>query len=472
MKVTVPMFANRSLSVNKRLYLILLVGLLLRVFDMVNAVIIERDGIAYARMGENFARGAFREALSSVFSPFYPLVIALFHLLIPDIELAGRIVSLVFGVLLIYVCFLFLKRLLDDKKALVGAFFVAIHPYLVRYSAQVLSESLATFLFAATIYLFYKGWLERDVKAIGLSGFFLALTYLTRPEYLIFYVPLVLILVQQKRFRHIVPLVLSFVVFAFLYALYMRVETGMWMLTKKALLNPFVSLPVFFGNVPIVVVHLLEAFFPPFVILLFLGFKKMNASYRNLALSVVVFHVVSLAYISHSTKRYSVEFVPVLMPFAVQGLDVVREYCKKFRFRKTLYYAVWVLVIASSLFHGLAIMHRGKALHKEAGLFMRSFDKGSTIASTRPYVSFYAGGKWVHISVDSPDVSSPRDLLCSAMRKGAMYFVFDETMQQNSPVLGAYLSKLSMIKEIRQGNDFVAIYGLKGDDCVLERDIK
>ena len=466
------MFAKGSLSINKRFYLILLVGLLLRAFDVVNAVIIERDGITYALMGENFTRGAFKEALSGVFPPFYPLMIGFFHFLVPDIELAGRLVSLVFGVLLIYMCFLFFKRFLDEKKALIGALFVAIHPYLVKYSAQVLSESLAIFLFTVTIYLFYKGWLDSDVKAIGLSGFFLALTYLTRPEYVVFYIPLALILLKEKRFRHTMALVLSFLVLAFLYVLYMRFETGAWILTKKALLNPFVSLPVFFTNVPDVAGHLLEVLFPPFVILLFLGFKRMNASYRNLALFLVFFHVFSLAWICHSTKRYSVEFVGALLPFAVVGLDVVRGWCERFRCRKILYFTAWALIIGSSLSQGLTVLHRDKALHKEAGLFMRSFDKGSTIASTRPYMSFYSRGKWVYISVDSPDVSSPPDLLCSATRKGAAYFVFDETMQQNSPMLGAYLSRLSMVKEIRQGNDFVVIYRLRGNDCVPERDIK
>lgn len=466
------MVFDKNWSINKRLCLILLLGVVLRVFDLVNAAIIERDGIAYARMAEDFGRGYFKEAMSSVFPPGYPLVIAFFHLLIPDVELAGRIVSLVFGILLVYICFLFLRSLIDEKKALVGAFFVAIHPYLVRYSAQVLSESLATFLFVAAVYFFYRGWLEKDVKAIGLSGFLFAVTYLTRPEYLIYYVSLTLILVKEKRFRHIVPLLLSFVVLAFLYGLYLRIDTGMWIVSRKALLNPFVSFPAFLGNLPVVTVHLLEALFPPFVLLLFLGFMRMNRMYRQLLISLVIVHVLSLAYISHSTKRYSVEFVPLLLPCAVHGLDVVREYCEKLRPRRMLHYTIWLIVIGSSLFHGLTILHSDKVLHKEAGLFIRTYDKGSTIASTRPYVSFYGGGKWVYISVDSPDFSSPPDLLCNATRKGAAYFVFDETMQQNSPMLGAYLSRLSMVKEIRQGNDFIAIYGLKGNECVRERDIK
>lgn len=450
----------RNTSVSLRLSVIVLLGFLLRIFDLINASVIEMDGIAYARMGENFAKGAFKEALSSVFSPCYPIVIGFFHLFIPDIELAGRLVSLIFGILLIYVCFLFFKQLLDERKALTGAFFVAIHPYFVRYSAQVLSESLAIFLFTVTVYLFYKGWLKNNVKAIGLSGFFLALTYLTRPEYVIFYVPFGLILLKEKRFRHIAPLILPFVVLAFLYMLHMRIETGMWILTKKALLNPFVSLPVFFKNVPVVTVHLLEALFPPFVVLLFLGFKGINASYRNLSILLIFFHVFSLAFICHSTKRYSVEFVPLLLPFAVQGLDVVRGYCGRFRSRKILYRAAWILVIGFSLFQGLTVLHRDKTLHKEAGLFIRNLDKGTTIASARPWVAFYAEGAWVQVLTDGPGRTSAAGVLAQAREGHARYFIFDETMQKESPMLEADLSRLPVVKEIRHDKHFLIIYGL------------
>src|SRR5208283_1474018 len=119
------------------------------------------DGISYATMAEQFSKGLFGQALGSVFPPFYPLFIALFHFAIPDVELAGRLVSLVFGMVTIYVSFLFARRLLhDETKAAWVAFLLAFQPYLVRYSGAVLSESIAVFLFAVTVFAFYVGWRE------------------------------------------------------------------------------------------------------------------------------------------------------------------------------------------------------------------------------------------------------------------------------------------------------------------------
>ena len=188
--MAVPVFPRIRLPINTRLYLIIFFGLLLRLYDLAGASVVEWDGITYALMGESFAKGASKEALSGVFPPVYPLVIGFFHLFVPDVEREGKLVSLVFGILLTYLCFFFLKGLLDEKGALIGAFLVAIHPCLVKFSAQLLSESLAIFLFAVTVYFFFKSRLKGDGRAIGLSGVFLALTYLARPEYVILTCPL------------------------------------------------------------------------------------------------------------------------------------------------------------------------------------------------------------------------------------------------------------------------------------------
>ena len=153
------------------LILILLLGFGVRSLDIVNARAIEMDGVSYAQIAEHFANGAFSEALKNVFPPFYPFVIALFHLVIPDLEMAGRLVSLACGLLLICGSYLALRRFLGAEKALWGAFFIAIHPYLARYSAQVLSDSLATLLFAATVFFFYVGYTEKSGWRIALSGF-------------------------------------------------------------------------------------------------------------------------------------------------------------------------------------------------------------------------------------------------------------------------------------------------------------
>lgn len=222
---------------------ILFLGLAVRTYIVATSPAIELDGIGYATMAEQFAKGQFGRALGSVFPPVYPLFTALLHLAIPDVELAGRLVSLVFGILLIYASFLFARKLLhDDGKALWVAFLLALQPYLIRYSGQVLSESCATLLFSVTVFFFYVGWRAERRGFIAASGLCLTLTYLTRPEYLIFYAPLVLLLLTKRRISDILLLLVPFLVLGLFYIGYLRIETGLWIVSKKATLSPFVSL--------------------------------------------------------------------------------------------------------------------------------------------------------------------------------------------------------------------------------------
>jgi 4-amino-4-deoxy-L-arabinose transferase-like glycosyltransferase len=121
---------NSEMLPRVRLYLglIFIFGLALRLFDLIQATAMEMDGAAYARIADHFVHGAFGQALHDVFSPFYPVFIGITYFLIPDLEVAGRCVSLLFGMLLICLCYVFFKRMLGEKKALYGAFFVAAHP--------------------------------------------------------------------------------------------------------------------------------------------------------------------------------------------------------------------------------------------------------------------------------------------------------------------------------------------------------
>ena len=154
------------------IYHIICLGLLLRVVGLIQTGYIRVDGTIYVKIGESFSRGAFAEAFRGAFPPVYPFFIGLFHLLIPDLELAGNLVSFVFGVILIYIVFVFVKKFFGSQYALVASFFVAIHPFLVRNSVTVLSESVATFLFALSVFFYYRGWIEDRSGDVALSGIF------------------------------------------------------------------------------------------------------------------------------------------------------------------------------------------------------------------------------------------------------------------------------------------------------------
>lgn len=457
--------ANQTVSHGRRyLFFILLVGLVVRLINILATYssAIQLDGISYALIAEAIARGAFGEAVRAVFPPFYPLFIALAHFFVGDWELAGRVASLVFGLLLIYVSYLFFKRLLGEKKALYGAFILAIHPYLVRYSGQVLSESLATLLFTITVFFFYRGWVEEKGTYLGMSGCFLGLTYLTRPEYLVYYAPFALLLVGRKRFLHTLLFFLAFVFLALVYIMYLRLETGVWMISGKMIHSPFVPLSAAVTNIPAVIYHFLAAIFPPFLLLLLMGFRSVDVRFRTMSILLVIFHILSLSLVGHSTRRYSVEFVPFLALFVAEGIPVFLSFVGRFRYRVAVAFGVCILFVCLPLTQTISF-HEGRGLQKSAGLFLLRNDPGSRIAARLPIESFYAKGSWINLEASCTNLQECNGLLDSLSSQGVKYMVLDDRITKGCPHIKDCLRGLPCIADFSDNKSYVRVYRLKNE---------
>ncbi|OPY71209.1 MAG: hypothetical protein A4E63_01626 [Syntrophorhabdus sp. PtaU1.Bin050] len=447
---------------NRYLLFILLVGLAVRLMNVLTASAIEMDGISYALIAEAIARGAFGEAVKAVFPPFYPLFVAITHFFVGDWELAGRVVSLVFGLLIIYVSYRFFKRLLGERKALYGAFILAIHPYLARYSGQVLSESLATLLFTVTVFFFYRGWAEEKGTYVGMSGCFLGLTYLTRPEYLVYYAPFALLLVSRKRFFHTCLFFLMFVLLALAYIVYLRFETGFWMISGKMTRLPFVPLAVAVTNIPAVTYHLLAAIFPPFLLLLAMGFMRVDAHFRSMSVLLVVFHVLSLSLVSHSTRRYSVEFFPFLTLFVAEGIPVFLAFVGRFRYRLTVAFGIFLFFVCLPLTQAISV-NEGRGLHKKAGLFLLREDPGSRIAARLPIESFYSTGSWTNLEDSCTSFQECNGLLESLNGQAIKYAVSDDRIAKECPRLEKCLRGFSCVADFSDSKGYVRVYRLKNE---------
>jgi 4-amino-4-deoxy-L-arabinose transferase-like glycosyltransferase len=448
-------------------------GALLRAIGFVTDYVIKLDGTTYAWIGESFAKGDFAQGLRGVFPPVFPILIGLFHSAIPDIELAGRLVSYIFGVLIICVCFIFTKRFLDEKQALWSSFFVAIHPYLVKSSSEVLTESVATFLFLMAIFLFYKGWLEDRGTDVALSGIMLGLTYLTRPEYIVFFVPMSLLLLWKKRFVHTIIFICCFFPLVISYIYYMKLETGFFVVSKKAILAktqpagsshhsylmPFLPFALVIKYIPYVALNFIKAQFIPFFVLAIVGFRAMNKRYRILVLSLIAVHILSIATISHSTERFSIEFVPLTLPFAAMGLGIFSNFMQNYKNGRLLYISVLAIIILSSLILGYSAQNRGRMLQKQAGLFLREIDPGKVIASRLPIVPFYSRGTWIVLPIRG-DCSKFID---TARNNKAKYFILDDVLEEEIKWSKECRKILQPFNEIRLGHDFVTINRLKDE---------
>lgn len=451
---------------DERKYLIAAIccGLVLRLLALLSQAAIEMDGINYATMADQFLHGFFREALSNVFSPMYPAVIALFHLVVPDVELAGRLASVVFGILLIFLCFFFSKRLVkSETKAVWLVFLLALHPYLIRYSGQVLSESVATFLFTLTVFSFYIGWQEQKNSAVGLAGFCLVLTYLARPEYLVFYAPFVLLLAREKRIGGILVLFLPFLILGSIYILYLHAQTGLWIISNKVTTSPFVSLRTFFVNIPLVVYEFFVAMFFPFLFFAFFGFGRLNGAYKLLLLILIPFHILSLASVGHATKRYSVEFIPLVMIAAAEGIPVVRSYLRRFFPNRAVNSLMVGVMVVAGVFQSFTPFRHDRALIKEAGLFLRSYDPGRVVAARLPIAAFYGKSTNVNLPSVLPEKAGPEEISRILSEREVRYVIVDEQTDKEFPNLSAYLSGRGVLREFRARDLSLRIYRVSNE---------
>ena len=425
------------------LTLLVFIGLIPRIIDIINSSGIELDGVFYALAAEHFSRGEFREALNNVFPPLYPFLFGLSHLFIGDLEFAGRFTSIFVGILLILLCYFSIKKMYGERYGLYMAFFVAIHPYLVRFSAQVLSESTAIFIFTLSIFLFYWGWTEEKIFYIALSGICLGLTYLTRPEYIVYPAPLSLVLLFRKRFKGFFVFLVCFFIVAFPYILYLKSDTGLWVISKKAILAkqqetpthsvhsylfpvlPFLNV---FKNIPSVVYHFFEAVFPPYIILCLFGITGVDRRFRIIALLLFLFHVLTISFITSSTRRFSVEFIPITFVFCVCGLAKIEKYLETFRRRYLVFFVIIFVVLASSVYQGIISQDSGRILNKKAGLFMKTYDPEKKIASRIPLVPFYSKGEWVNIVEEIKAAKDCNGLMDTLKKMGVKYIVVDEVL--------------------------------------------
>ncbi len=453
---------------------LVIAGLSIRVINLLMISAIEIDGIGYANAGALFSAGEFVSALRGMRVPFYPALIGLVHLFIPDAELAGRLVSLTFGVLLIPFCYFFVKRFFGTRTALYAAAAIAFSPYLARYSAAVLSESTATFFFSAAVFSFYRGWTDKQPPYMALSGILLTCTYMTRSEYIIYFGPFLLLLFLHKDRRHNVPAFLAFsalIVVAFL--VYIRIDTGFWVIDRRMLLiqskqisGPstlaHISMNVPFGralmNLPEVIVNFCDAVFIPFILLALIGAKKAGTRYCLLLTSLVAIHFVGRSFMPYSTPRYSVEFVPLIVVPAAIGADLIQSTLQNSRLRIPVM-VLGTLILILGLFMGMEDHNPGRSLERKAGKYLHERNVRA-VASRLPIIPYYARSTWVHLGGSGGKQPGCPELKERLLRMQADYVALDDRMQVDLPAIKRCLNLSEPETAFSDSGDFIYLYRL------------
>ena len=160
------------------------------------------DRDAYFMLGRNIAStGKFIDADGhfTAFRPvLYPTALAAVIKILGTSAVGIFALNALLGSISVFCVYLITKRLIGPAAAALAAAAVAIEPYLVLISADVMSESLFIPLGLLVIY-FVLAADDRSKSGAVLAGVFLALLVLCRPEGIVFIVPALIGFLALKK---------------------------------------------------------------------------------------------------------------------------------------------------------------------------------------------------------------------------------------------------------------------------------
>ncbi|KAA3613230.1 MAG: hypothetical protein D8M58_13065 [Calditrichaeota bacterium] len=234
---------KQYLKPDKFLLIILAVALILRLYFIISFDYISPDGTQYATLGYNLVHEFKYESNGAHFPdiiqpPLYPLLLGLVSILFSSI-MAGKIVSLIFGILLVLLVYHFVRSLKPEGNlAYFAALLIAVHPGLIAVSSQVATESLYLFLMMS---IFVQGWFlinNPTIKNTIALAFLYVLAFMTRPEALLFFIVFifiqaVLLFMKRMPVKLLFTNLIIFALGASFYGISVSQELGYFSISPK-----------------------------------------------------------------------------------------------------------------------------------------------------------------------------------------------------------------------------------------------
>ena len=407
--------------------------------------VIQPDGIVYLAVAKQFQ--ATGSPFDPLFHPVYPMCIALAHPLIGDWEMAGRLVSAFFGALVILPAYALARGIVGRQAALLAAVFTAVHPRLVQNSASVLCEATYTFFLVSGVLAAHRGLGDGPRALVPFAGLCLGLSYLVRPEGVLYLVGLVLValfmvVTGRDRAGAVLPWVgAAVVVFAIVVAPYVWYLAEVWgHITLSGKIDHNLPLSTGAATAPSPLpIRVLENVFvfqkyalPDLLpwILLLLTLPGMLARGRTpgwldregLLIAAALPPFASLAL--HVESRIFLPILPFILPFAAVGTLWVAVTLTDGRSggRWSVAIALAVaLVLLPWTFQPILRPDAGAALYRQAARWVAETQpRDAVLLDRKPLVAFYSDRRWVPLPQIGPD-----ELLAVARHAGARLVVLD-----------------------------------------------
>ena len=464
------------------LTILILVSLLLTIYLFSRTYVISLDGVSqYIPMAKVFASGFFKDAVRFTGQqPLYSFLIALLSRLVPDFEIAGKLISSFFGIMVIFPVYFLGKRIFDRKVAFLSVFLLVIHPYVRRFSADVLKESLYLFLLAASIWFSLRTFEKEKIYPYIFIPFLSAMAYLIRPDGVEILLVVFFYILFVKKFSApgrkwvvILFLLLASCVLLFPYLFHLREIAGEWTLSKAKSIVGILGWGVTKGEISLITkviyslkklnLEIFAIYHPLFIFLLALGLlRKIFFHFKNeekfLIFFFVLHYLVLFLMIFNLTEWRSGEKVQEYMvsgrhvlPLLIisiywvgEGFFTVYQWIfKKIESGNLLHHleskkkstivfvALLVLLLIIVLPKTLKPQRYERLPEKWAGIWIKSQSgKGMIIFTTAPRVAYYADGNFEYINFNKDKFDQ---IKVSMAEKKALYLAIRGREVANLP---------------------------------------
>lgn len=479
----------------------LIVAGLLRLPILFVPGVIHNDSYEYIRAAKSMLHG---DWVGGVAPPAYSFCIMVLKGITGDYELAGVLVSWIFGVLVVIPVYYLAKKVFDERIGVLTSLLAAVQPTLYFFSGSVLSDSMYYFFLATSVYLGWVAFEKGNLLSTVVFSVSTTISYLIRPEAIGFiFIFSVWVLVanppHEKRpfLRKLILAIVAtacFIVFSMPYLVALRKEFGRWEISRKASISlvapeetidkiiqsdkgaksgqvnlakkrkvsisSFVSEPVTVikkistGFIQVLFKYQ-QALTPILFLLAIIGLarRRQDKSLWRIdlyLLSYCFFFFVMVLPFFWITKRHTSHLVLIALPWSAYALARIADFVRKkttigfLREHAPLIFLVAIMAILfTEGFVDRINSRKHRMIRKEAGIWMRDNLPKGPVISRLPHEAFYGDMEWINVQDFSND-----NLLRKATERNAKYLVVDEDITDNQADF------VNMLKE----NNFDLVY--------------
>ncbi|MFP6656225.1 MAG: glycosyltransferase family 39 protein [Myxococcota bacterium] len=161
---------------------VLLVALAIRAFAWTQTAVLFNDGPIFLALAEAIGEGNWAAVLAHPYHSLYPALIALVATFGVELEAAAIAVSIGGGLTAVAALYWFVRDFFGREEAWLAAWILALHPWAVDFSSDVMSDGLYLGVFMVAFACLVRLVDRPTVKRALACGVSCGLAYLARPE--------------------------------------------------------------------------------------------------------------------------------------------------------------------------------------------------------------------------------------------------------------------------------------------------